>query len=137
MESGVTDWTVSAEFDYTTSTFHIVATKTGKADLSVYDVYGASYEGGVLNTNNAVIIPRYENSYVEPKNSVSVSTKGITDFNSIKYKPLVSQDVEGNISAADSVNIDVEVNKSYSTYFYYMKMEGEYTGYVYSGKSEA
>lgn len=127
MEPGVTDWAVSAEFDYTTSTFHIVATKTGKADLSVYDVYGASYEGGVLNTNNAVIIPRYENSYVEPNNSVSVSTKGITDFNSIKYKPLVSQDVEGNISGADSVNIDVEVNKSYSTYFYYMKMEDDST----------
>lgn len=135
MADGVTDWKVSATYETDADssykgTFHIVATKTNKADISVYDVYGASVENGVIDASEATTIARYEESYIEPNSSVSLSNKGVQTIDGVEYTPIVGDDltvqsksrsVLSRVDAVQSstVDVDIEANNSYSVYFYY------------------
>lgn len=135
MAEGVTDWRVSAEYETDgtglyTGTFHITATKTNKADISVYDVYGAEVKGGVVDTSASTTIARFEEDYIEPNSSIEVSNKGEQTVDGVSYSPIVGEDltvaskmssVSSRIDAvtSDSVNVDIEPNGSYAVYFYY------------------
>lgn len=135
MADGVTDWRVSAEYEDTADglyagTFHITATKTNKADISVYDVYGAEVKDGVVDTSEATTIARFEEDYVEPNSSVSLSNKGEYTIDGVTYSPIVGDDLvvpsmmrsissRLDVVQSDSVDVDIEPNGSYSVYFYY------------------
>ena len=135
MAEGVTDWRVSAEYETDASdlyagTFHITATKTNKADISVYDVYGASVDGNSVDVSDAVTVARFEEDYIEPNSSIEVSNKGEQTVDGVSYSPIVGEDltvaskmrsVSSRIDAvtSDSVDVDIEPNGSYAVYFYY------------------